>query len=79
MPSCQMNTKTLYQALTEAGCQVENHESDLYVKCTDQSRAIVKAYKRDHDISYSLFISAVDESLWIEAPFAFDPFWNAKR
>jgi hypothetical protein len=35
---------TVYQELIAAGCQIDNHESDLYVKVTPESRAIVEPW-----------------------------------
>lgn len=32
---------TLYEALTAAGCEIDHHESDLYVRVTPDSTRIV--------------------------------------
>jgi hypothetical protein len=69
-----MPDQSIYQQLVAAGCTIDNHESDLYVRATKEAVAILRANK----VKCSLFISPADEELWAELPFAFDPFW-AKR
>lgn len=38
------NQTDLYQELKEAGCEMDNHESDLYVKATMTSFEIIKKH-----------------------------------
>ena len=64
---------SLYQDVVKAGLKVGNHESDLYVKWTKVSAAMVKA----SGLLSSTFIDNIDNELWIEIPGAFDPFWEA--
>jgi hypothetical protein len=42
--------KSLYRRLLEAGCEIDNHESDLYVRDTPEARAIIAQYKLDDGI-----------------------------
>lgn len=67
---------TLYAKLIEAGCKVENHESDLYVQATPDAMRIVRA----HGMHFDTFVSAPPEgdgrTIWIEVPFAYEPFWT---
>jgi hypothetical protein len=65
---------TIYQALVGNGEEIDNHESDLYVKATDSALRIVRAAK----VSFSTFTSNIDGALWIEIPLAFDPFWSSR-
>lgn len=65
----------LYDALVRAGCTIDSHESDLYVKLTPESSAILANYP---DVSRSTFLSNVDSTIWIEVPFYYAPFWRAK-
>ena len=65
---------TLYQELKKRGQETSNHESDLYVKLTDESMRLVKC----SGLSHSIFTSNIDGKQWIDVPFAFDPFWDAK-
>lgn len=64
----------LYAELVAAGVQLDNHESDLYVRVTDESRRIIKA----SGYSYTVFTSAIDGVRWFDVPFAYHPWW-AKR
>jgi hypothetical protein len=64
---------SLYSELLAAGCELDNHESDLYVKVDAISRPIIERWNR-RGLRCSLFISAGCQ--WWDAPFAFDPWWN---
>jgi hypothetical protein len=66
--------KSLYQRMIEIGATVDNQESDLYVKATPETYAVVTAC----DLRWSTF-KATDGSPWIEIPFAFDPWWESHR
>ena len=52
---------------------ISHHESDLYLKVDDVSRVIVGAL--DNDALLSTFTSWIDNTLWYELPFCYDPFW----
>ncbi len=70
---------TLYSRLKDAGCDLDRHESDLYVKDTPEARAIIEAYEADGGITNKeSLISQVDGKRWIDLPFAFQPYWDAK-
>lgn len=69
---------TLYQRLTQAECETDHWESDLYVLDTPQARAVIEAYKADgHPASVVPFVGT-DGRNWIDVPFAYDPFWDAR-
>jgi hypothetical protein len=63
----------VYARLVAAGCEVDHHESDLYVKDSPTARAITQDQNR------SFFRSQVDGEMWIELPFLYTPFWARKR
>ena len=65
---------TIYQALKDAGVETDNHESDLYAKDTDVSREIMKEYPH----TFSGFLNQRDGQMWLDIPFAFDPWWEAR-
>jgi len=65
---------SLYTELRDAGCTLDSHESDLYVRDCTQARAILKA----NGCIGSIFRSEVDNQLWLDVPFMFEPFWDAK-
>ncbi len=75
-------TLSLYKQLKRIGLkegrgaadEIGHHESDLYVKASPETRALVKASGRP----YSFFKSNVDGKTWIDVPFAYEPFWELK-
>lgn len=70
----------LYRRLKKAGCEIASWQSDLYVRATPEAVDIVKRYSEETGIKlgYNGFVSKSDGLRWIEAPFAFEPFWAAR-
>ena len=66
---------SIYQQMTERGIPCDNHESDLYVLATSEAREIL--VKSGH--SFTTFTSQIDGKVWYDVPFAFDPWWEARR
>jgi hypothetical protein len=66
---------TLYEDLDKLGAEIENHCSDLYVHFTPEVLKRVKA----SGLKFSLFTNLIDKRLWIEVPFAYDPWWDRRR
>ena len=64
---------TLYAALVAAGCEIDNHESDLYVKATPEAIALTK-----DEPNRSFFTSNIDGARWIDLPFRYQPFWDKR-
>ena len=69
---------TLYQALKAAGCEIDSHCSDLYVRDTVRARDIIAEFP-EHIRELRFFVSPVDNRPWLEIPFAYDPYWNARQ
>ena len=78
---------SLYERLKNAGCEISNYYSDLYVKDTPKARAIISDYKHDAGIHkpddvpdawISRFKSNIDGRYWLDIPMMFDPYWQAK-
>lgn len=67
--------QSLYQRLTEAGCTLQSHESDLYVRATARAAEIVRAVYGDR--MPQTFRDA-EGYIWFDCPFMFDPFWVGK-
>jgi hypothetical protein len=69
---------TLYEELTAAGCLIDHHQSDLYVKCSDKAETIILYHclLPNSNLTYSQFRSNIDGSLWYDISFAYDPFFN---
>jgi hypothetical protein len=63
----------IYDTLKAAGCQIDHHESDLYVKATPTALALTKGHP-----NRSFFISQIDRQRWIELPFMYAPWWRAR-
>lgn len=68
---------TLYQELTAAGIETDNHASDLYCPATPEAYAILKRHPQQYG-SASVFTSQTDGRQWYDVPFAFDPYWQQK-
>ncbi len=66
---------SLYKELKAAGIETDNHESDLYVKDSPEAREIVHRHRPE---APRAFRSEVDGEIWLDVPFAFEPFWDAK-
>ncbi len=66
---------SLYTDLKSAEQETDSHESDLYVRCTPEALALVRASRS----KFSLFHHAVSKATWIEIPFAYDPWWEARE
>lgn len=68
--------KTIYEALTDAGVQLDNHYSDLYALATEDCIRIVAEYRKGATIGpVSTFISNIDGKRWYDIPFAYMPYW----
>jgi hypothetical protein len=67
---------------------IDYHESDLYIKVTDESRKLVEAYRQILIAEYGTDISNITtfrsihpddkDSLWYEIPFHYTPFWKER-
>jgi hypothetical protein len=64
-----------YKALLKAGCEMDSHESDLYVRATPEAVAIVK----ESGWRYETFTSQTDGQQWLDLAFAYEPFWESKQ
>lgn len=65
---------SLYQQVIAKGIKHDNHESDLYIPYTEENMRMVK----EADWSVSMFTNQVEGGTWLDLPFAYDPFWEAK-
>lgn len=67
----------IYTRLKQAGCNLGNHESDLYVERTQAAIDILATY--EHKANITAFKSQIDGKIWLDIPFAYSPFWEAKE
>ena len=67
---------TIYAAAVAAlpACDIDHHASDLYLKRTPASAALVG--RLDNTALLSVFRSQIDGRIWYELPFCFTPFWE---
>lgn len=65
---------SLYTDLIGAGQPVSNWQSDLYCPVNEVTRALLK----QHDKKATAFKSKIDQKLWFEVPFAYDPYWEKR-
>lgn len=72
-----MEKLSIYQALVKAGCQLDNHYSDLYVRRTPLALGILAQYSEYHKTAET-FLSAIDGKFWIDIPFAYEPYWTSR-
>lgn len=57
--------------------EINFHESDLYLKCTEVSENLVKGYAYKQNVTK--FRNNIDGLVWFDIPFAYSPFWDKKR
>ena len=69
--------ETLYQALVAAGVPVDHHESDLYCQATKAALDILKRFPVQRGNART-FVHRQLAQLWIDVPFAYDPWWEAR-
>jgi hypothetical protein len=67
--------RSVYRDLLKAGCEIDSHESDLYVRDTPAARTILQF----HGKSWQAFRSQVDGLIWLDVPFAYEPFWEKRK
>ena len=64
----------VYEALKAAKIPLDHHESDLYCLATDLAVALCRRSGR----SFHRFRSKVDGRIWLDVPFAYDPWWRKR-
>lgn len=72
--------KNIYEIAKQvlpADC-IDHHDSDLYLKVTNESKKLVKDY--DFRFNVETFVSALPpHDLWFDIPFAYTPYWEGIR
>lgn len=56
---------------------IDHHESDLYLRKTSLSTKLVDEYRFKQNVS--TFRDGIENDIWYEIPFAYDPFWAKRR
>lgn len=65
----------LYDKAVELGIHMGHWQSDLYLKATPESTALIKDY--EFRKSVTRFNSNIDKTPWYDIPFGYKPFWDA--
>ena len=65
---------TLYDEVVKRGIPHANHESDLYLPCTEETRLLLMHY--GHVATATTFVNQVEGGRWYDVPFAYVPFWR---
>lgn len=68
---------SLYTDLKDAGIECESYQSDLHIPDTIEAREILKRHP-EHDRNAKRFRSEIDGRMYLDVPFAFDPYWEEK-
>jgi hypothetical protein len=63
-------------ALRKAKIKIDNHASDLYFVQSKQSMRILDQYPAAKKSANRFH--GTDNQQWIEVPFAYDPWWEAR-
>lgn len=74
-PRGQEPAQSLYDEAVACGIPVDCHESDLYLLDTPIARELC----RKHGYKFGTFLSEVDNRMWLDVPFACDPFWKSRE
>ena len=65
---------SIYTDLKDACIELSSHESDLYAMVTPENKRIIENYKFKCNVR--TFINQIDNKLWYDIPFAYDPYWE---
>jgi hypothetical protein len=63
---------SLYDQMVATGVTIENHYSDMYVPVNETTTKLVNESGR----VFSMFKSQIDDKMWYDIPFAYQPFWD---
>jgi len=73
-----MGNRIIYNLAVERlpESDIDHHESDLYLRVSPASAALVEAYEFKDNVT--MFKDAIDGVMWYDIPFAYWPFWKEK-
>lgn len=67
---------SIYKAMVEAGVEISNHYSDLYVPVNPTTIALLADYKFKTNVQ--LFKCQITGLPYYDIPFAYEPYWEAR-
>lgn len=76
MSTIEDKNPSIYEMAVLLKCEMSNHESDLYLKVTPVTEALVENYRFKKNVRQ--FTSRNDLKPWFDIPFAYDPWWINK-
>ena len=65
---------SLYAECVARGIHFSNHESDLYIPVTPETRELCKHFGHQPQV----FTNQVEGGSWYDVPFAFVPWWDKR-
>ena len=71
---------SIYKRLRDAGCALDHHESDLYVRDSETARRIIREVNAVPSLGKwraEPFMGS-DGHRWLDIPFAYDPWWEKR-
>ena len=71
-----MSDKSIYAQMLEAGIEIGNHASDLYVPDNEVTRKIIAGY--EFKSNCTTFRNQINGETWVDIPFAYDPWWKSR-
>ena len=72
-----ITAETLYDECVARGIEIGNHESDLYIPATAETRQLCSIF----GLTANTFINQAPPNvgeLWLDVPFAYLPWWKSK-
>ncbi len=69
---------SLYNELKDFNIPIDHHENDLYFRKSSELLAILNRWPQEKSTARE-FINQIDGERWIEVPFSYTPFWEAKQ
>ena len=63
----EITVYNINEAMAATGAPMDRHESDLYVKVTPETKAIIERYEWKNNVE--TFIDAIDKEPWFDIPF----------
>ena len=64
------------ETIKKKGIPFSNHQSDLYIPVTDETRELISQYEFKQNVS--TFKNRVEGGHWYDIPFAYEPYWEAR-
>lgn len=71
---------SLYQKFSKAQIEIDNHETDLYVKDNNETRKIIEEYEKERSVSvyFETFKDQKNHETWLDIPFGYVFKWKEK-